>query len=523
MIFFSKSPKDSRAKLHMPVSCAFIAAAVSLCLFSCAKKTDAAQTAKSAESSSEPQAAEGGSITLGFATEMNNFDPFTSMTADARSINFNIFDGLVNVASDGSFVPAIAESYTVSEDAKTWSFTLRKGVRFHDSKTLSADDVLYSVRKAMVSDMAGYNKIQDLSCNKEGVLTIRLKTADAGFIAYLTTPIVEKDAKNLALKPVGTGPYQFSEYIEQDHITLERNKNYWGTKPHLDRVTIKFASSQADLVLNFQAGSIDGFSANADTVEQLNKNDIRLYQRNSNSVQLLALNNSFAPFKDENVRKALNYLVDADEIITAVNYGYGVKVGSSLIPALTKYYDESLAESYPVNVQKAKELLAASSYADGFSFTITVPSVYTVHVKTAEVIVNELAKAGIKAEIKQVDWATWLQNVYSARQYEATIISLDGPLAYPTSYLSRYCSDAHNNFVNFSSAAYDSAYANAVSTTDEGKKTDYFKQCQQILSREAASVFIEDISMLTVYNKNFAGNKDYPLYAIDLSAIYKVR
>lgn len=466
---------------------------------------------------------DGGRMVFGFATELNNFDPFTSMTADARSISFNIFDGLVRVESDGSFVPALAEEYSASVDASEWTFRLRKGVKFHDGKSLTKDDVLYSIQKAIDSGVTGYKSIKSFSFDSSGeTLTITLNAPDAGFDAYLSTPIVQKDAKDLATHPVGTGPYSFKEYVEQDHITLTRNTGYWGKKAHLDTIVIKFLASQADFLLNFKAGSIDGFSASADTVEQLDRNEINLYPRNSNSVQLFALNNKFGPFKDKNVRKAICHIIDAETIIRAVNYGYGVKASSPLIPALSKYYASETDFNYEKDENKAKQLLAASAYPDGFSFTITVPSNYNVHVKTAEVIVGELAKLGITAEIKQVDWATWLQRVYSEKDYEATVVSFDGHYAYPTAFLARYCSDAKNNMVGFISEEYDKTYRKATSTSREEERIAFFKQCQKILSDEAASVFLEDISMLSVYNKHFQGCKDYPLYALDLSAIYAV-
>ncbi len=488
-------------------------AVISLC--SCVKKTPA-------EKASLKQKVEGGSIVIGFATEMNNFDPFDSLTADTRSLNFNIFEGLVKVGTDGDFIPAVARSYEASSDSLSYIFILRDGVVFHDGKPVGMEDVLYSIQKAIDKDMSGYSKIKDFSAVSEKELVINLKSADAGFVAYLTTPIVEKDAQNLALKPIGTGPYMFTDYVEQDHITLSKNKNYWGLQGHLDTITIKFATSQSNLILDFQSGSIDSFTSNADSVEQLNKDEYTIYQRNSNSVQLLALNNKVKPFDDIRVRKALCYLVDPQEIIQAVNYGYGVQVSSALIPSLSKYYDSALNGIYNVDDNKAKILLAQAGYDNNLSFTITVPSNYTVHVKTAEVIVNQLAKAGIKVQIKQVDWPTWLQTVYTDRQYETTIISVDGALAYPTSYLSRYCSTAHNNFVNFVSDEYDQTYAKAVTTTNDEDRVTLFKQAQRVLTTEAASVFIQDISSLTVYNSKFAGNKDYPLYAIDLSAIYRI-
>ena len=327
---------------------------------------------------------------------------------------------------------------------------------------------------------------------KDDNLVIVLNQADAGFVAYLTNAIVPADYDNHALEPIGTGPFKLTEYKEQDHVTLEKNEAYWGEKAHLDKVVIKFVASQANLVISFQSGAIDGFSAEAGTVMQLDENAITKYQSNSNAVQLIALNNDFEPFKDSRVRQALNYLVDRKEIIDTVNYGYGVITGSALIPALSKYYDDTLTSSY------------------------------TVHVDTASVVVNQLAKAGITADIKQVDWATWLSNVYKGRQYEATIISLDGSLAYPTAFLSRYVSNAKNNFMNFKSSSYDDIYAKAISTIDEDEKEELFKSAQKILSNEAAGVYIQDISEFAVYNKNFAGYKGYPLYARDFSAIYKV-
>ena len=152
-----------------------------------------------------------------------------------------------------------------------------------------------------------------------------------------------------------------------------------------------------------------------------------------------------------------------------------------------------------------------------------VPSVYQVHLDTAQVIVNELAKVGVTMNIEQVDWATWLENVYTNRDYEATLISVDGTIASPTSFLSRYVSDAGNNFVNYSSSDYDSAYAAAVSALSQEDRISGFKKCEEILTDDAASVYIEDISNILVYTNRFGGFASYPLYATDFAAIYQVQ
>ena len=139
-----------------------------------------------------------------------------------------------------------------------------------------------------------------------------------------------------------------------------------------------------------------------------------------------------------------------------------------------------------------------------------VPSNYQVHLDTAQVLVNQLAAAGIQMNIEQVDWATWLENVYTNRDYEATIISVDG---------ARYQSDADNNFVNFKSDQFDKAYAKAIADVDESAREKDFKECQKILSDEAASAYIQDIAYNLAYTKDFTGFVQYPLYATDFSAI----
>ena len=495
----------------------FIAPAIfaALALCSCGGKKNAEEA-----DSAVKEIKSGGDFNFGIATEINNFDPFDSGTAETRGVNFNIFEGLVKASSDGTFAPAIAESWTVSDDALVYTMKLRSGVKFHNGKTVEAEDVLYSVQTAIDHKIAGYSEIKDFSA-QDGNLVINLNEPDAGFVAYLSSAVIPAGYDGNARNPIGTGPFKFAEFAEQNYVRLVRNDDYWGEKANLDSVTIKFIFSQANLILSFQSGSIDGFSAEAGTVMQLDENAITRYQANSNAVQLLALNNDFAPFNDVRVRQAMNYLVDRQEVVDTVNYGYGVILGSGLIPALEKYYEPNLADVYKTDVEKAKSLLSEAGYESGFKFTITVPSAYTVHVDTAAVIVNQLAKAGITAEIKQVDWATWLSSVYKARQFEATIISLDGSLAYPTSFLSRYVSTAGNNFVNFKSEKYDSVYKAAISTVDTASKIEGFKALQRILSEEAASVFIQDISEFTVYNKHFAGYRGYPLYVRDFSAVYK--
>lgn len=470
--------------------------------------------------------AQGGSFIYGLATEVDNLDPFASTTADARSIYFNIYEGLLKCNEDGNFQPAIASDYQVSDDGLTYTFTLRDNVLFHNGNPVTTDDVLYSIQLAIDSKITGYDNIDTFTAPDDKTIVITLKTPDGDFPAEVCQAIVPKDSDNngeLATAPIGTGPYELTDFAVQDHLTLTRNDNYWGTPAYLDTVTVKFIDSSADLLVNYQSGAIDGFVANGAITEQVDKSTSVINVGNSNAVQMLALNNTAAPFDNPEVRQAVSYAVDSDEIIDTACYGYGVKLGTAMIPGLKDYFDDSLTDTYDVDDDKAKELLADAGYADGFTFTVKVPSVYQVHLDTAQIIVNELAKVGITMNIEQVDWATWLENVYTNRDYEATIISVDGSIASPTSFLSRYVSDAGNNFVNYSSADFDAAYESAASALSQDDRIAGFKKCEQILTQDAASVYIQDISNILVYTDRFGGFASYPLYATDFAAIYQVQ
>lgn len=238
-----------------------------------------------------------------------------------------------------------------------------------------------------------------------------------------------------------------------------------------------------------------------------------------NLVQALYLNNDVAPFDDVRVRQALCYAVNPQEIMDFVSDGAGTEVGSAMFPAFTKYYMPELNDTYNTDTAKAKELLAEAGYPDGFEFTITVPSNYGQHVDTAQVIAEELKEIGVKANIQEIEWNSWVSDVYSDRKYEATVVGIDASTLSATALLSRYVSTAGKNFVNFKSDAFDAAYAKAQETQNDADKTALYKECETILSKEAASVYIQDLPEFVALNKKFTGYTFYPLYVQNIAKI----
>ncbi|MDR2397545.1 MAG: ABC transporter substrate-binding protein [Spirochaetaceae bacterium] len=468
----------------------------------------------------------GGELRFGITTEPATLDPLSpANTADGRSILFNVFEGLVKIAPEGTFYPAVAEHYEIRENGRVYTFRLRPGLTFHDGTLVSMEDVLFTLNTAMQAGFVGFDRIAGVQAASDTELSITLKAPDLEFLPYLTLGIVPKANEDREKNPIGTGPFSITSYRAQQSLVLEKNPRYWQEGlPHLDKVTYVFTADSDALLLALQGGNIDAANITSAVVQQLDGDRFDMLPSPSNSVQLLALNNAAPPLKDLRVRKAICYAVDVEEIIDAAFYGQGEPSGSPLIPGLSRYYDSSLKNPYPPDWPKARELLAEAGYGSGFSLKITVPANYTMHVDTAQVIVNQLAQVGITATISLVDWATWLDEVYRGRRYEATIISLDASQAAPRSFLERYRSDSGSNFVNFKSPAYDQVYDAILGEADEEQRIKLYHEAQRIISTEAASVYIQDIWNFRTFPKGrFAGVVHYPLYVFDLSPLYRLR
>jgi peptide/nickel transport system substrate-binding protein len=473
----------------------------------------------------EKSPAGGGELRFGITSELATLDPLSpSNTADGRSILFNVYEGLVKPDTGGSLVPAVAESFGAEQSGLVYNFTIREGVRFHDGSLVTPGDVEFTLNTAIEKKFSGFTVIDKVEVRGERNLRITLKSPDPEFLPYLTIGIVPKANADREKNPIGTGPFKIESYAPQQSLALVKNPAYWQKDlPKLDKVTVVFSADSDSLLTGLIGGNIDAASVTGSVLEQLDPGRFTVVEGYSNMVQLFALNNSVKPLDDIRVRKALSYAVDVGEIIEMAFYGRGESSGSPLIPGLKNYYESSLRTPYPKDTEKAKALLKEAGYGGGFPLEITVPSNYTMHVDTAQVLVNQLAEIGVKASIRLTDWSSWLSEVYRGRKFEATIISFDGssvPLS-PRSFLSRYVSSAGGNFIGFNSADYDRVYSAILEESDNAKRTALYKEAQRIVSENAASVYIQDIMSFKVFAPGFAGAVNYPVSVVDFATIYR--
>ena len=465
-------------------------------------------------------------ITVGIAQDFDSLDPHHMTAAGTKEVLFNVFEGLVKPTSDGDIVPAVASAVEKSEDGLTYTFTLRQGVKFHSGDPVTMQDVLFSIERSRNGEDAAakldaLDIISDLEADGD-TLTVTLGEPSNEFLAFLMNVyIIPEKIEAPDVNPVGTGPYKIASRAAQDNLVLERFDGYWGTPAQLDKVTFRIIENVEGLVLGLQSGALDLVMHMTSTqTDQLSDAEFHIEEGSMNLVQALYLNNAVAPFDNVIVRQALSYAINKRGIIDLAFDGYGIPLGTSMFPSFGKYYDEKLTDYYVYDTATAKDLLAAAGYPDGFDMTITVPSNYQPHVDTAEVIKMQLEEIGVNVTILPVDWNTWLQDVYGAREFQSTITGLTSDNMTARKLLERFGSTVGNNFTNYNNADYDAILAQAITATDDAEQTALYRQLERNLTENAANVYIQDMADLVAVRNGLEGLEFYPLYVLDVSTLH---
>ncbi len=467
----------------------------------------------------------GRELTVGISADLDtSLDPHvSSSSAGTREVLFNIFEGLVKPDTDGNLIPAVAESFTVNESADIYTYTLREGVRFHNGKTVTVGDVVYSLSRAagletgepLVSDVKGIAAVDTPDAR---TVAVHLHAPDTEFNAHMTVAIVP-EGTDPGAETVGTGPFRFVSRTPQENIVLERFADYWGTPARMDRVTLQVIPDPQTLVMSLRSGAVD-MAGHLSSSQIAELDGLTVLEGSSNIVQALYLNNDFAPFRDIRVRQALCYAIDKRAVIELASDGHGTPVGSSMFPAFGKYFMPELTDFYTPDLEKARSLLKEAGCED-LHFTITVPSSMPAHVDAAQVVVEQLRQIGVTAAINQVEWASWLKETYQGRNFEATVVGMDAHGVAASDMLARFQSTSGKNFINFSDAEYDETFAAAMATVDDAAQTELFKRCETILAERAANVYLQDSASFVALQKGLDGYRFYPLYVLDLSAIHR--
>ena len=458
------------------------------------------------------------SVTVGITQEPGIFDPHLALAAGDKEILFNIFEGFYKFSSDGTLKPALATDCSVSEDCKEFTFDLREGVKFHNGSEMTVDDVIYSVNRAK-ENIQTLQVITSVEKTGDRQVKLTLSEADSEFLSQATFAIIPKDIADIGSDPVGTGPFKFKEYLPGQNVTIVKNEDYWNSDlPYLDEVVFKICADMDSGLLELQNGSIDIFPHMTKDKAEMAGDKFNIVTGSSNMIQIFALNNAKAPFDNVKVREAINFAVDKQEIINLTMDGAGTELTTGMNPVIGAAYDKSLDSTYKKDLEKAKSLLKEAGYENGFDMTITVPSNYLVHVDTAVAIADQLKEIGINAEIEQIDWSSWLSDVYTGRNYETTVICLT-PIYAPMDEIARFHSQSTDNFINYNNPEVDKIIDSIPTTLDEDERISLYHELLGILVKDSCSCFIQDPMEITVVNKDLEGYSIYPMYIQDMSEV----
>ena len=367
-------PKHNGRALLLLVAAALLLVSLCACAGDTGNGKDSASSAQSGELS------KGSSVTVGISQDLDSLDPHKAVNAGTSEVLFNIFEGLMKASPDGGVIPAVASDYSISEDGKTYTFTLREGVKFHNGNQVTMEDVLYSLERCAGSEnngtplIAAFSNVENITA-EGNMVSVSLVEPSLEFLNSMTAAIIPAGTgSQQATAPVGTGPFSFVSYTPQSNMEIVRFDDYWGSAAHLERVKFQIVSDVNTLVMGLNGGTIDMVIHMPNTLASGLNSGFTVLEDTMKLVQALYINNDVEPFNDVRVRQAMYYAINVPEIIDFVCDGAGVPTGTSMYPAFTKYFVAELAEVYKQDLDKAKALLAEAGYPKGFDMTITVPS-----------------------------------------------------------------------------------------------------------------------------------------------------
>ncbi len=406
----------------------------------------AACSSKSAGGQGNSGGSTNASITIALGSEPTTLDPQLRDDGNERAVTVNIYETLLTRNAQGDLEPLLATALPTQVDATTWEFKLRSGVKFTDGEPFNADAVVYSVQRVINPDfnseqsgwytgITGAKKVNDTTVD---ILTQAPDPALPARMAVMRmVPPKASQGSDFAQNPVGTGPYKFVEWVQGDHITLERNPDYWGDEPQIAKVTYNFAEDSGARLSGLLSGQYD-------LITNLSPDDIGSAP-NSASVlgqehPVMILNARDGVTADVRVRQALNYAIDKDTMVKNLLDGYAQPDACQILSPSIPGYNSSL-QPYPYDPDKAKQLLQAAG-AEGATINLVGESGrWLKDREIIEAVANYWKAVGLKVNVQIFTFDEYLNRLFDQKtRPDAIFVSSSNDLLDADRQLSTYYS-----------------------------------------------------------------------------------
>ena len=462
-------------------------------------------------------------LVLGMPLEPPHLDPTAGAAAAIDEVLYaNVFEGLTRIGSKGEVLPALAESWTVSDDGKVYTFKLHTGVKFHDGSDFNADDVKFSLDRARAENSTNAQKalfaaIDTVDVVDPATVKVTLKNAQGSFLYNMgwgdAIMVAPESAETNKEKPIGTGPFKFDNWAKGSSITIVKNADYWGEPVALDKAEFRIVPDAAAAIPALLSGDVQAFPnvGVGDALAQIQSDPrFKVVIGATEGETILSTNNKKAPFDKLEVRQAIAHTLDRKAIIDAASSGLGTPIGSHFSPANAAYVD--LTGTYPHDIAKAKELLKAAGLENGFKATLKLPPVGYAR-DGGQVIASQLREVGIELEIIPVEWADWLKQVFTEKDYDLTIVSHTEP-----NDIGIYARKDY--YFQYDNPEFDKVIAELDVTTDAAKRNELYGKAQKILADDAVNGFLFELPKIGVWDAKIEGMwENTPTPAFDLTKV----
>ncbi|MBW7455983.1 peptide ABC transporter substrate-binding protein, partial [Paenibacillus sepulcri] len=373
---------------------------------------DPAAPTNTAPADAAPPAASGGTLNVSLYLYPTKLDPKYSVSIAEKNLYQSLYDKLLDIDKDGNLIPMLAEKWELSDDKKTYTFTLRQGVKFQDGTDFNADAVKFNFERYMEDDSAQKNALKNvdtITVVDPYTVKVQLKVPFAPFLSLMiekpgmmvSPTAVKKSETDFNNNPVGTGPFMFKSAVAGSSITLVKNPNYWQAGlPKMDQVVFKTIEDTNVAYVNLESGDVDISDKFPFKEIENAKNDTKvdLINEPSLSFEGIYLNMSKPPFNDKALRQAVDIMIDRDAIVKVALNGAGVPGRSPFAPNVFAHGDSDSAPK--PDLEKAKQILNGKTY----SFTLKVGTL-PADQQTAQMIQNMLKPAGIEVKLEKVEVA----------------------------------------------------------------------------------------------------------------------
>ena len=466
-----------------------LALILALCLALSLAACGSGSSAPAPAASGSETAAVRDSVIYSVAADNSTFDPMLSMSVGVI-MNFQIFECLIREESDGTLNPGLAESWEIADDNLSIVFKIRDGVKFHNGDTLTAEDVAFSLNRAIAgNDMDASNYMVEATVVDDSHVKLTLNSVYSDVLdalsvanfAIVSKRAVEELGDSFGTNPVGTGAYTLESWTPGVSIVYKAFPDYWRGEAAIKTVTMLIQPDPTTAAIALENGEVDVVNAlmpmDVDHLSQVP--GVQVHRRNSVSTFTLYLNTVGGATEDPRVRQAIALCLDKQEICDgALN---GSEPAATIISPSMSYHNDSFQIGEP-NVEEAKKLLAEAGYADGITVKFATVAEAPDLVQIGVIMQGQLAKAGINLEIDTKEYSTWFQDVQFNHDFDVTCAATTANASATNAILSNILvTGAVNNLGQYHNDRVEELLKQAIASFDDTEKQECYDEICEIL------------------------------------------